>query len=277
MQIITQSTIKELFAYKMGDGCGLQFEAKYVNGMDLGGSSDAMRLGQWFEYKCTGALTKFGHIPVAKRLKPKNLTKKELADGKLQEDVIGEYSKKYSDALVHVASFKQMLIENDYEIVDKGLKLHDPILGIKGDVDVVVRKKGEEKLIFIDTKFSGLMENKWDDLGWADESLEYKDKIMIQAVHYKLLGKAIYGYEPDFFFWVFSSTNTTEIKNIKVIVSEDRFEEHKAIVNNARVEFAKANSKGWIPRATPKRCGGCPLADKCPHSVSLPQEQIVYY
>jgi hypothetical protein len=109
MQIITQSTIKELFAYKMKDGCGLQFEAKYVKGMDLGGSSDAMRLGQWFEYKCTGALTKFGHTPAPVRLKGKKLTKAELAEGKKQEDVIGALSKKYSDALVHVESFKQMI------------------------------------------------------------------------------------------------------------------------------------------------------------------------
>ena len=277
MQIITQSTIKELFSYKMGDGCGLQFEAKYVKGMDLGGSSDAMRLGQWFEYMCTGALTKFGHVPAPVRLKPKKLTKKELDTGLKQEDILGELSKKYSDALIHVASFKQMIKENDYEIVDKGLKLYDPILGIRGDVDVVVRKNGEDKLIFIDTKFSGLLDNKWDDLGWADESLEYKDKIMIQAVHYKMLGKAIYGYEPDFYFWVFSSTNTTDIKNIKVIVNEDRFEEHKTIIKSARDEFSKALMKGWIPRPTPKRCGDCPLADNCPHSVKLPQEQIVYY
>lgn len=276
MQIITQSLIKELFAYKMTDGCGLQFEAKYINNMEFP-SSDAMRLGQWFEYKCTGALTKFGHVPAAVRLKPKKLTKKEIDAGKKQEDVIGDLSKKYKDALVHVASFKQMLDENDYEIVDKGVKLEDKALGIKGDIDIVVRKKGEDKLRFIDTKFSGLLDNKWDDLGWADESLEYKDKIMIQAVHYKTLGKAIYGYEPEFYFWVFSSTNTTDIKNIKVVVNEDRFEEHKVIINNARSEFERARSKGWIPRPTPKRCGTCPLADTCAHSVKLPQEQIVYY
>jgi hypothetical protein len=100
---------------------------------------------------------------------------------------------------------------------------------------------------------------------------------MIQAVHYKMLGKAVYGYEPDFFFWVFSSTNTTDIKNIKIVVNEDRFAEHKVIIENARAEFVKAKSKGWIPRATPKRCGACPLANDCPHAITLPNEQVVYY
>ena len=276
MQVITQSLIKELFEYKMKNGCGIQFEAKYLHGMEFP-SSDAMRLGQWFEYMCTGQTTKFGHVPVAVRLKPRKITKKEEKEGVKQEDILGDYSKKYKDALVHVESFKQMIEDNEYEIIDTGAKLEDKILGIKGDIDIVVKKKGEERVRFIDTKFSGLLDNKWDDLGWADESLEYKDKIMIQAVHYQILGYAKYGYYPDFYFWVFSSTNTTDIKNIKVEVNPDRFSEHKTIIKNARAEFDKHKAKGWIPRPTPKLCGACPLSEKCAHSVSLPVEQVVYY
>jgi hypothetical protein len=276
MQPISQSFIKELFEYKMKNGCGLQFEARYVNGMEFP-SSAAMNLGSWFEYQCTGQTTKFGHIPEPVRLKPKKLTKKELDSGLKQEDQVGALSKKYADALVHVARFKQMMEDNEYEIVDTGATLEDKVLGAKGDVDIIVKKRGEEKVRFIDTKFSGLIDNKWDDLGWADESLEYKDKLMIQAVHYKMLGKAVYGYEPDFYFWVFSSTNTTECKNIKVVVNEDRFNEHKVIIGNARAEFERNQESGWIPRPNPKRCGSCPLSDTCPHQVELPTEQVVYY
>lgn len=276
MKVITQSLVKELFAYKMKDGCGLQFKAKYIDHIEFP-SSDAMRLGQWFEYKCTGARTKFGHIPVPVRNKARKITKKEIKEGKKQEDIIGELSKKYKDALFHVEAFHRMIEENDYEIVGKGVVYKDEDLGIEATVDVVVRKKGEERLRFIDTKYSGLLDNKWDDLGWADESLEYKDKIMIQAVHYKTVGKAVLGYEPDFYFWVFSSSNTTDRKNIKVVVSEDRFSEHKVIIQNARNEFEKSKAAGWIPRPTPKRCGDCPLKEDCEHSVSLPTEQIVYY
>jgi CRISPR/Cas system-associated exonuclease Cas4 (RecB family) len=275
-QIVTQSMIKEIFSYKMGESCGFQVEAKYVHGIEFP-SSEAMNLGSWFEWKCTGQTTKFGHVPVAGRLKPKKLTKKEIDSGMKQEDVIGDYAKKYKDALVHVESFKEMIKENDYEIIETGAKLHDKELAIKGDVDIIVRKRGEEKFRFIDTKFSGLMENKWEDMGWADESLEYKDRIMIQAVHYQLLGYKKYGYFPDFYFWVYSSTNTTDIKNIKVIVNPDRFNEHKIIVDTARKEFEKSKAKGWIPRPSPKKCGSCPLSEKCEHSVSLPIEQIVYY
>lgn len=276
MKVISQSLIKQLFEYKSGNLCGLQFEAQYVDGVEFP-SSDAQRLGQWFEYKCTGQKTKFGHIPQPDRLKPKKLTKKELESGLKQEDVVGELSKKYRDALEHVKAFKHMIEENEYEIVSTGTTLKDEVLGIQGDVDVIVKKKGEDKLRFIDMKFSGLMDNKWDDLGWADEALEYKDKIMIQAVHYKMLGKANYGYYPEFYFWVFSSTNTTDRKNIRVEVGEHRYQEHRMIIKQARDEFNKNVLKGWKPKPTPKACGSCILAEKCEYKVDLPIEQVVYY
>jgi hypothetical protein len=73
---ISQSFIKSLYEYKRGDLCGLQFKAQYIDGVEFP-SSDAMKLGQWFEYMCTGQTTKFGHIPEADRLKPKKATKKD--------------------------------------------------------------------------------------------------------------------------------------------------------------------------------------------------------
>jgi CRISPR/Cas system-associated exonuclease Cas4 (RecB family) len=276
MQTVTQSFIKNLFDYKMGDTCGLQFEASYVKNIEFP-SSAAMNLGSWFEYMCTGQTTKFGHIPQPVRLKPKKLTKKELESGLKQEDQKGDLSKKYSDALIQVDRFNRMIQENEIEIVDTGVRLVDNDLGIQGDIDILARKKGSDKFIFIDTKFSGLLDNKWDDLGWADESLEYKDKLMIQAVHYKLLGLSNYGYVPDFYFWVFSSVNTSDAKNIKVEINEDRFTEHKNIIREARNKFNEYASQGWIPRPKPKRCKECPLFQDCEYKSETPIEQIVYY
>ena len=57
MQVISQSFIKELFEYKMKNGCGLQFEARHVKGMEFP-SSPAMNLGSWFEYRVYGANNK---------------------------------------------------------------------------------------------------------------------------------------------------------------------------------------------------------------------------
>lgn len=287
MQVITQSLIKQLYEYKQGKVCGLQFKAQYVDGVEFP-ASDAMALGQWFEYKCSGQKTKFGHIPKPVRLQPKKATQKYIKEhgtsGLIQKGddyyMEGDLSKKYKDALVHVEAFQRMLDAYDFEIVATGVTIEDKELGIKGDIDLVVRKLGsgkDGKLSFIDLKYSGLIDNKWEDLGWADESLPYKDKIMIQCVHYKLLGIKKLGYEPDFYFWVFSSTNTTDRKNIRVVVDEDRFFEHQTIVQQARNEFEKQKSIGFKALPNPKRCGDCILKADCEHYVEIPQEQVVYY
>jgi hypothetical protein len=274
--VVSQSFIKSLGEYLEGNSCGLQFKVQYLDKVEFP-SSDIQRLGQWFEYQCTGQVTKFGHIPEPERLKPRKITKKEQEQGIKQEDIKGELAKKYRDMLVQVEAFKKMMQENDYEIIETGAKLYDDELGISGDVDIIVRKRGEDRVRFIDLKSSGLIDNKWDDLGWGDERLEYKDKLMIQAVHYKLLGIKKYGYEPDFYFWVFSNTNTVDRKNIKVEVSEDRFQEHLITINQARLQFNKHNQLGWIARPTPKRCDSCAIKDKCSFYVETPKEQVVYY
>ena len=100
---------------------------------------------------------------------------------------------------------------------------------------------------------------------------------MIQAVHYKLLGLSNYGYIPDFYFWVFSSVNTTDCKNIRVEVNEDRFNEHKHIISEARNKFNEYSQNGWTPRPKPKRCKECPFWDTCSYKSEIPKEQVVYY
>ena len=65
-----------------------------------------------------------------------------------------------------------------------------------------------------------------DDMGWGDDGLEFKDNLMIQAVQYKILGLSAYGYEPEFYFWVFSTTNPHDFKIIKVNLEEELYEEH---------------------------------------------------
>ena len=195
-----------------------------------------------------------------------------------QEDIVGELSKKYKDALVHVQTFQEMMEENEYEIVSTGTTLRDENLMIQGDLDIIVKKKGEDKLRVIDMKFSGLLHDKWSDLGWETSSLPYKDKIMMQAVHYKMIFKANYGYEPDFYFWVFSSTNTKDIKNIKVLVNKEKFDEHTRYIHTTRDLYNKNNENGWIARPTPVKCESCPVKELgCKQAISLPKEQTVYY
>lgn len=276
MVMMTQSLFKSLADYKVKAECGLKVKASYVDGIEFEPTA-SMYIGQWFEYEATGQLPRNKEVPLPPRLKPKKLTKKELESGMKQEDVLGELPKAYRQMKEQIQAFKDMLELYNIEIVETGKRLICDKLKIQGDIDIVARYKGEDKIFFIDIKSSGLLEDKWSDYGWHNDSLEYKDRLMVQAVHYKILGQAKYGYYPDFHFWVFSTKNTLERKNIKVIVDEDRYSQHLLYINKAKEYFKEQQENGWIARPTPKRCGNCIIKDSCPEFVTLPKEQIVYY
>jgi len=274
--MMTQSLYKELADYKMNIGCGLQIRAKYVDGVEFP-TSDSQLLGQWFEYQATGQLARGGVEPIAPRLKPKKLTQKEIASGLNQEDVVGELPKAYREIKVQIEAFKEMLEYYNIEIVETGKRIVDNNLNIQGDIDIVGRIKGEEKLIFIDVKSSGLLEDKWSDYGWADESIEYKDRLLVQSVHYKVLGKSEYGYYPDFYFWVFSTKNNMDRKVFKIEVDNDRFVQHLQYIRKAQEFFNENEANGWEARPNPKRCSSCPLASTCNSFSAIPLEKVVYY
>jgi len=273
---MTQSLFKSLADYKMKLNCGLQVKAQYVDGVEFPPTA-AQLLGQWFEWKATGQFPRNGKEPIPPRLKPKKLTKKEIESGLKQEDVMGEFPKAYRDIEPQIKAVKDMLDYYDYEIISTGKRLSCDKLNLQGDIDLEVKKRGEDKIRFIDIKSSGLLEDKWSDYGWADEALEYKDRLMVQAVHYKILGNINYGYYPDFYFWVFSTKNAMERKNIKVEVDTDRYNQHLSYLRKAQEYFNEQETNGWIARPTPKRCGKCPLKENCSAFVTIPKEQIVYY
>ena len=62
---ISQSFLKEFAEYKSGNTCGLQIKAKYIDGVKFP-STDAMELGNFFEYMATGSLPRDGHTPEPK-------------------------------------------------------------------------------------------------------------------------------------------------------------------------------------------------------------------
>ena len=56
---VSQSLMKDFNEYTQGNECGLVLKAKYVDHIQFP-SSDAMRLGQYFEYIATGGLPAHG-------------------------------------------------------------------------------------------------------------------------------------------------------------------------------------------------------------------------
>jgi len=274
MENITQSFIKELYDYLQGDSCGLQIKAKYYDGIEFP-ASEVQLLGQYFEYKATGQKTKFGHIPKPIRLKPRTLTKKEISEGKKQKDVVGPLSKKFAVIEKHLPFFHKMIKENGFKILRTGVTLAHG--GMQGDLDIEALHKPSGKKAIIDVKTSGLLNNKYEDFGWHPDSLEYKDRLMIQPVHYKILGKHEYGYYPDFFFFLFSNTNDIDRRIIKVEIDEDRAAEHLRTVARVREIKNEQEKKGWQAKPKVALCAKCPLKESCKDAIDTPQIEIVYY
>jgi len=256
MENITQSFLKEIYDYKNKKSCGLQLKAKYYDNMYFE-PSDVQLLGQWFEFKATGQLARGELAPLPIRLKNGNL------------------SKKFKDILEHIDPFNRMIKENNFEILETGKRyIHQ---GLQGDVDLVLKDKTTNKIAFGDIKTSGLINDKWSDFGWDLEWLNTKDRMMIQVVQYKMLGLFEFGYEPDFYFFLFSNTNTIDRKFIKVNLDEGRFEEHLRMVENVLKVKAYGEQHGWEANPSVPLCAKCPLKDNCKSFIDIPPlEEITY-
>ena len=259
---ISQSLIKSLFEYKVGGECGLRFKAAYLDNVDLG-SSDVQILGQWFEYKCTGALTRHGNIP-----------EPELLKG-------GGLAAPYRKMEAQIANFHRIVKEYGIVIKKVGKKIvHD---GMEGTVDIVAEWAGEwnkdnpNKTVYMDMKSTGLLNDKWNAMGWDFDTLPTKEKLMMQPVHYKALSIKEEGFEVPFFFLLFSNTNEIEAKIYQITLDETRIEEHYTTVRGARSFLKSEMGKGFTPYPDLKRCSDCVLKPNCEYAVEVPIIQTVYY
>jgi hypothetical protein len=256
---ISQSFIKSFTDYKQGNECGIVIYEKYVN-KRYPPPSDVMRKGIYFEYLCTGALPLDGKIP-----EPELVYK-----GKPNEKLSSEYEKiKLSAEL-----FKRMIEYYKIEIISVSKTI--TAAGMKGIIDI--EAIWNKKKVYIDMKYSGLINDKWSDYGWETESLQYKDNLMIQGIHYKILAKESEGIDDiPFYYWVFSSTNPEDAKIILQNCDPDRIENHYRVVSNCRDAFFAELEIGFKPYPSFKKCQSCYLYKECEHRAEVPLIEIVNY
>lgn len=252
---ISQSLMKDLQSYYMGQECGNLIKARYIDNLDIEGS-EAMLLGQYFEYMATGQLPKNKQVPEPKTLKNGNLA-------------VG-YERAYASAMYCKTMFETMNIE----ILEKGLTLsHGDLIGT---FDLLARWDG--KLCVIDLKYSGLLDNKWDERGWDFDMLSQKDKLMIQSVHYKIIAENHYNEEVDFYFFLFSSTNPNDVRIAKIVIDPMREMKHIEDVKRAKTLWERflgtQNLKNYPTLA---KCSDCPLKDECKDRTLLPIITNIYY
>jgi len=184
---ISQSLIKAYVDYLNGKECGLYFKANYIDKDPEAQKepSDAMKIGIYFEFLCTGSLPRTGEIP-----EPELVYK-----GKPNEKLSAPYERATQSAKI----FKSIIQHYGIKIKKIGYSLKDDKMGINGIYDIYAEWNGEDCII--DLKYSGLIDDKWNEMGWSLDSLNLKDSIMIQGVHYKLLAKQCLGKDDIPFYY----------------------------------------------------------------------------
>lgn len=267
---VTQSSMKDFVEYTNGQLCGLQYVAKYFDGMEFP-STETMKLGQWFEFMATGAKTKFGHTPVAET------TQK------------GELTAKYKVVAQQVANFNALMQHYGFRILAVAKKLETDTAA--GDLDLIVELTKDLKMriggefielkagdkAVLDLKCSGLLYDKWNEMGWDAEKLPEKERTMTQAVHYTWLYETVTGKRPHFFFAVFSNTNAIDHELFYIRLDEVRLTEHSTFVGNAHSRILADYERGFIPHPHYKTCGECPLKDGCKYAESIPGITLINY
>jgi hypothetical protein len=264
MYKISQSFLKDFSDYKSDfeTVCGLQIKAKFFDGVEFP-SSEAMDLGNYFEYKATGCLPRNGRVP-----EPRISYK-----GKKNECVSAPFQRANESA----EFYKKIIKEYGIEVLDVGTKLsNDKMNGI---ADIYAKWNG--RYCFIDLKYSGLIDNRWDERGWETNSLSEKHKLMIQGVQYTILAKDCLKHEYkdfDFYYFIFSQQDPNYVKIIHQVIDVDTLDIHK---KNVDFVYNQINSypldRIFKPKPTLKSCSKCPLFDDCDYSTSIPLIEKVYY
>lgn len=259
---ISQSFLKEFNKYKNGLTCGLQVKAKYIDNNYPRTSSEAMMLGNFFEFNATGELPRDGQIPVA------NVVYKGTAKQKLDD--------KYQRAMDSAVFFKKIIKHYNIEIKETGKIITQN--GMTGILDIYAQWNGRHCII--DTKYSGLLYDKWNEMGWFIDSLPEKHNLMLQPVQYKILMSLELGIpinDIDFYFFIFSSTNPNDAKIIKVVNDEATIEQHHLAIIYVKKELSKPVD--LVFRAKPEllRCLGCGIREGCNFRTEIPPIEEVYY
>lgn len=259
---ISQSLIKNYWAYKEGNFCGealyrmnIMHEAEFE-------PSDAMKMGHYFEFLCTGATLRDGTSP-------------EMPATKAGKPTAGALKMQ-----VQADRFKKLVKKEDITISKTGVVVeHFPkgaSFKLKGIYDIM-GLVGEEGAI-IDIKSSGLIGNEWEAYGWHKGTFNMRKQLTIQVIFYKYLAWKKFGVKDmPFYFIVHSSTNEIDSIFWKVDVADfevamNHFED---MVFEIAEEIETEMEFGFTPYPSVKRCGKCALKDDCAHMIETAQLETV--
>lgn len=247
---ISQSLIKRLWEYEAGEECGMAIREIDILKNYKREPSAAMKLGQYFEYLCTGQVLRDGSIPE----EPLTSTGKPTADSKR--------------ASIQAENFNAILKDKGMEIIDTSVVLQYEDL--KAVLDAVVKTPQHEEAI-LDIKYTGLLGDKWHEMGWTEGGYKFKHKLTIQPLFYKYVYWKIYGIKDiPFMYAIHSSKNEFDydIWEVGTTMFDNIIEEIEDNILTARTLIEK--SEALIPLPTRKRCARCPVFPDCPFREVVP-------
>jgi len=261
---INQSLVKDLVKYQNNDLCGLVFTNKWIYNQ-YGSGTKSNNLGHYFEYLCTGALAK-GESEAPRP----DFNKK----GELSTDF--EIAKKQS------VFFKELIGKYGIELISAGDKVlaDDKWIGtldilakwesISDYIDFEFGEDNPDKRVIIDLKYSGLLEDKWNEFGWNSDTLAKKQGTMLQAKHYKFLFWKKYGFNPPFLFFVFDAKEVGKVKFINIDIETWELEQHEVFLEKAKKYFEYQMEKGFEPKPKYEICIKCQYANWCSFKATIP-------
>lgn len=280
---ITQSFIKSMRAYIEGKGCGTILRAQWIEGRQFDTASEAMLLGCYFEWLLTGAIPKDGKTP-----EPKYMISAIKKNGGSTTGLgIADMYEPYRQAHANAQMVKEYWGEMGIRPYDTGLKngimssLKLMMGRFEGTLDVVMEIV-VEKLVFdsgltlvkgdlfiMDMKYSGLIDDKWAEMGWmfTDEQLKYH-RTQVDQYSWLMLQK-LKKLVPFVFMVV--SPSGSQVKMFHVETNEEQLNKHIAEGNSLAesLQFLEEND-GFEPRPEFNKCQACPMRGECPHRHLYP-------
>jgi hypothetical protein len=262
---INQSLVKDLIKYQNDELCGLVFHNKWIL-QQFGGGSKANDLGHYFEWLCTGALAKGeSEAPIPETTKS------------------GELTADFKTAKKQAEYFHSLLPKYGIKLLDAGNKIiaDDTWIGtldIEAKWDAIFENENlnfdtnnKDHIVIIDLKYSGLLNDKWNEFGWHDETLSRKQGTMLQAKHYKFLYWKKYGFNPPFFFFVFDSKQVGKAKIINVEIDTYELELHEEFLQKAKRYFETNLESGFQPKPSYDLCISCKYQHLCSFKIDKPK------
>lgn len=263
---INQSLICDVFA-NSGEArrvCPKRIYHQYIKGIESV-TTEAMKLGNYFEYKCLGKPSRGRPVPIL-------ATKKD--GGKYADHIrIEQQAERFKSHLENAETFYIEIEDTDvYVEVEYYIKELDVTVTLKGTFDFVgkiyyINQDGEvERICNIigDLKLTKDLESEWGYYNWSNPgTIDQRQGIM-----YSLIARLTNYFKNDldthFMYFVYDYTSMLKYEFFRVRYNGTKESELKEYFRKLVIELEEMQEKGYPYNPIFSECGKCAIKDNCP-------------